>query len=62
MFAGFSELVSEFALEFLSNDMKKNQESASIIASLVDQSKKNESYVEENVDATKSSDSSEGQG
>ena len=62
MFAGFSELVSEFALEFLSNDMKKNQQSASIIASLVDQSKKNESYVEENVDATKSSDSSEGQG
>jgi len=60
MFSGFSELVKEFALELLSDDMRKNKESASIIASLVDQSKKNESHVvEENVDATEKSDSSE---
>lgn len=58
MFQGFSELVAEFAIEFLSNDMKKNQESASLIAQLAEQSKNNESYVEENADATKN-DSSE---
>jgi len=57
MFAGFSELVAEFAIEFLSNDMKKNQESASLIAQLAEQSKKNESYVEENADATRNGDS-----
>jgi len=41
--------------------LKKNQESGSIIANLIEQSKKNESHVhvEENVDAAKSSDSSE---
>jgi len=60
MFAGFSELVAELAIEFLSDDLKKNQESGSIIANLIEQSKKNESHVhvEENVDATKN-DSSE---
>ena len=59
MFSGFGELIKEFALEFFTDNLKKNQESASIIAQLAEQSKKNESHVvEENADATKN-DSSE---
>jgi len=55
MFLGFGELVKEFALEFLSEDLKKNQENAKAIAELLARSEESNYNQEDNTNASNNS-------